>query len=93
MSDISIPYSGYNNEGLQVFTPYSVSTIAAGADLTVDDSTGRRKAIRVAANTQYRLRFTDGSTSIEATMPAGVTGIGNNIQAFVFTNETTVEVM
>ena len=87
----TIPYSGYGNQGLQVFTPNRIETIAAGNSLSTAQSATQAQvyAIRVSDITDYQINGT-GDT---ATMPAGCTGIASNVTSLKFPNGAVVEVM
>ena len=86
---VTIPYSGYGNQGLQVFTPYEILTATAGAELDVST----RKAVRVADEAAYKLKYKNGTESIEGMMPVGPTGIARDVVSLIFTATTIVEVM
>ena len=86
-----VPYSGYGGQGLQVFTPSRIETIAPAGSLTTSQTatTPRVIAIRVSAATQYQINGA-GTTG---TMPAGATGIATTVDSITFPNGATVEVM
>ena len=85
MSRTTIPYSGYGSQGLQVFTPSRIETIAAAGSL----DTTSVIAIRISADAAYKIN----GTGTEATMPAGCTGIAQGVTSLQFTAGATVEVM
>jgi hypothetical protein len=85
MSKTIIPYSGYGGQGLQVFTPVTITTVAPAASLDVTNVT----CIRVSTATDYKINDT-GTTG---TMPAGCTGIASGVTSLEFPNGATVEVM
>ena len=81
----SVPYSGYGGQGLQVFTPNRIESIAPSGTL---DTTGIT-AIRVPAEVSYQLN----GTGTIALMPAGCTGIAKDVDSLVFVDAVVVEVM
>lgn len=87
----TIPYSGYGNQGLQVFTPNRIESFAAGQSLSVAQTatTSQVYAIRVSDITDYQI---NGTGDI-ATMPAGCTGIASNVTSLKFPNGAVVEIM
>lgn len=87
----TIPYSGYGSQGLQVFTPTRIETIGAGGTLTTTQTATQNAVvcIRVAADTLYQINGTGDTT----TMPAGCTGIAQNVTSITFPNGAIVEVM
>ncbi len=85
MSRTTIPYSGYGSQGLQVFTPSRIETVAAAGSLDTTDVV----AIRLSADAAYQIN----GTGVEGTMPAGCTGVADGVTSLKFTAGATVEVM
>jgi hypothetical protein len=85
MSKTVIPYSGYGSQGLQVFTPVTVTTIGAAGTLDTSEVT----CIRVSEPTDYQI---NGAGTV-GTMPAGCTGIADGVTSIDFPNGAIVEVM
>ncbi len=83
--DNPVPYSGYGDQGLQVFTPKSIESVGAGGSLDVTSAI----AIRIPADTDYQINGA-GTTG---TMLAGCTGIARDVTSITFVTATTVEVM
>lgn len=91
MSHAIIPYSGYGGQGLQVFTPNRVVTVAPAGSLTLTQTSTTAPVIcvRVAEATNYKVNGT-GDT---ATMPVGCTGVADGVTSFSFPNGGIVEIM
>jgi len=70
---------------IQGFAPVRVETVAAAGSLDTTDVL----AIRTSGNADYQI---NGAGTV-ATMPAGVTVIGEAVVSLKFAAETTVEVM
>lgn len=87
----TIPYSGYGSQGLQVFTPRRIETIAAAGSLSVAQTSTDPAvvAIRVDTETNYQIN----GTGDVAVMPPGCTGIASNVTSLKFPNGAIVEVM
>lgn len=85
MSRVTIPYSGYGSQGLQVFTPNRIATIAPAGSLDTTDII----CIRVSVATDYQI---NGAGTV-GTMPAGAMGIASTTTSIDFPNGATVEIM
>lgn len=91
MGKTVIPYSGYASQGLQVFTPIRVETVAPAGSITMAQSATQDEifCVRVHVETDYKINGV-GDT---ATMPVGCTGIANGVTSMSFPNGAIVEVM
>lgn len=85
MSRVVIPYSGYGSQGLQVFTPNRIQTIAPAGTLDTTDVV----CIRVSVATDYQI---NGAGTV-GTMPAGAMGIAETVTSIDFPNGAVVEIM
>ena len=91
MARTVIPSSGYGGQGLQVFTPIRIQTIAPGGTLTIPQSATQDLVvcIRVSTDTDYKINGT-GDT---ASMPVGCTGIADGVTTLTFPSGALLEIM